>query len=175
MGLDMYLKRVPKVDSNKELDEMLSFQGEWQDKDNEFKTHEEFVEKMKAKIPSLNEERHITKSKYFKIGWIGQEVAYWRKANSIHRWFVENVQDCRDECKPHIASKEKLEELLLTCYDVVDKENINLLPSQGGFFFGSTDYDEWYFEDVRNTIEQLEKILKETDFEKETIYYLSSW
>ena len=31
----------------------------------------------------------------------GQEVcvAYWRKANAIHSWFVENCQDGVDECQ----------------------------------------------------------------------------
>lgn len=33
-----------------------------------------------------------------------------------------------------------------------------LLPTTSGFFFGSTDYDQWYYEDVRWTAEQLGKI-----------------
>ena len=26
------------------------------------------------------------------------EAAYWRKANQIHNWFVENIQDGEDDC-----------------------------------------------------------------------------
>jgi len=29
------------------------------------------------------------------------EAMYWRKANAIHRWFVENVQGGQDDCKPY--------------------------------------------------------------------------
>lgn len=50
-----------------------------------------------------------------------------------------------------------------------------LLPTTSGFFFGSTDYDEWYYDQILNTIEQLDKILKETNFEEYEIYYTSSW
>lgn len=50
-----------------------------------------------------------------------------------------------------------------------------LLPSQDGFFFGGTDYDSYYMDDINRTIEQLEKVLKETDFENEVVYYCASW
>jgi hypothetical protein len=47
-----------------------------------------------------------------------------------------------------------------------------LLPSASGFFFGGTNYDEWYFEDVKNTISILEDALQSKGGE---IYYSSSW
>ena len=50
-----------------------------------------------------------------------------------------------------------------------------LLPTQGGFFFGSTEYDQWYYADVKDTIEIIEKVLAETDFEHEIVMYSSSW
>jgi hypothetical protein len=34
-----------------------------------------------------------------------------------------------------------------------------LLPTQAGFFFGGTDYDEWYLNDVKETVDQIERIL----------------
>lgn len=47
------------------------------------------------------------------------------------------------------------------------------LPPQEGFFFGSTDVDEYYFEDLRNTVRQLKAALTlPDDFE---FYYRSSW
>lgn len=49
------------------------------------------------------------------------------------------------------------------------------LPSSSGFFFGSTDYDQWYYEDVKYTSEKLKEVLKQTDFDKEIVYYSSSW
>lgn len=55
-----------------------------------------------------------------------------------------------------------------------------LLPTQEGFFFGSVDYDEYYYEDICRTIDSLEKILKEDDELGDKGYwvdyqYTSSW
>jgi hypothetical protein len=50
-----------------------------------------------------------------------------------------------------------------------------LLPTQCGFFFGSTDYDEYYIEDVKYTIDIITKALETTDFKTQMIYYVSSW
>jgi hypothetical protein len=49
------------------------------------------------------------------------------------------------------------------------------LPTQAGFFFGGTEYDESYFEGIQDTIEILQKVLEETDFEESVITYQSSW
>lgn len=51
----------------------------------------------------------------------------------------------------------------------------NLLPSTSGFFFGGTDYDEWYVQDIKNTINIITKVLETTDFDTQMIYYCSSW
>lgn len=50
-----------------------------------------------------------------------------------------------------------------------------LLPTTSGFFFGGTDYDEWYINALKETIEIIDKVLEETDFETQMIYYVSSW
>ena len=48
-----------------------------------------------------------------------------------------------------------------------------LLPTQDGFFFGNTDYDAWYLDDVKETAEMLKLILEEGD--SGSFYYQSSW
>lgn len=50
-----------------------------------------------------------------------------------------------------------------------------LLPTTNGFFFGGTTYDEYYINDLKETVEIINKILAETDFETQMIYYVSSW
>ena len=40
---------------------------------------------------------------------------------------------------------------------------------------GSTEYDQWYMEDVVSTVEILTKVLDETDFETQMVAYSSSW
>lgn len=104
------------------------------------------------------------------------ESMYWRKANAIHNWFVENVQDGVDECNEYDVSVEKLKELLNICNDVLEDNDLaeTLLPTQGGFFFGTTDYDEWYFENVAKTAVFLTNTIAEYD-DKEVFVYWSSW
>jgi hypothetical protein len=53
-----------------------------------------------------------------------------------------------------------------------------LLPTTPGFFFGSTDYDEYYMADIDNTIEIIEELIKEKGdkpYLSGDIYYQSSW
>lgn len=103
------------------------------------------------------------------------EAGYWRKANMIHDWFVKNVQDGEDECRPHYVGREQLEELRDLCKQVLENREkaSELLPTASGFFFGSTDYDEYYFQDLEQTVEIIDAALElppSWDFE-----YRSSW
>ena len=110
--------------------------------------------------------------------YVLEEVGYWRKANAIHQWFVDNVQDGEDDCHYHNeVTKAHLEELMMLCGMVLDKPYLarKLLPTQEGFFFGPTEYDDWYFKQLNRTIEIVQNVLKETDFETEMIAYCSSW
>ena len=138
-----------------------------------------------------------------------EEIGYWRKANQIHNWFVEHVQDGEDDCcYHHEVTKEILEELLDTCEKVLANcelvngkiyngykfENgeiipimedgkyvkdpsvaMELLPTTSGFFFGGTDYDEYYVNNIKDTIDIITTALETTDFETQMIYYVSSW
>jgi len=56
----------------------------------------------------------------------GNEV-YWRKANHIHRWFVDNCQDGIDECQLSEVTRKDLNELLNKCNDILNKAN-KMLP-----------------------------------------------
>jgi hypothetical protein len=49
------------------------------------------------------------------------------------------------------------------------------LPTRGGFFFGSTDYDEYYMRKIDNTIEIITSVLATTNFDTHVIKYSSSW
>jgi hypothetical protein len=104
-------------------------------------------------------------------------VGYWRKANAIHKWFVDKCQEGVDECQETWLSREQLQELVDTCKTVLaDKSKAEeLLPSTNGFFFGGTDYDEFYFGDLEYTVERIEKILADKSLEKCDFYYQSSW
>lgn len=116
---------------------------------------------------------------FHQISTIIENVAYWRKSNQIHRWFVDNVQEGNDDCGKYRVTIEQLKQLLNLCKTVLEDHSRaeELLPTQSGFFFGSTEIDEYYFEDLKSTVEQLTPIIEEypsEDFDI-TIYYQSSW
>lgn len=105
-----------------------------------------------------------------------EEIKYWRKSNAIHNWFVQNVQDGVDKCIPHKVNIEQIKKLLETIKAVLkDRDRADeLLPTQEGFFFGGTDYDEWYWGDLEETRDVLEKAVKDHEDGDEYEYH-SSW
>lgn len=112
-----------------------------------------------------------------RISSITELIGCWRKANSIHAWFVENVQDGKDECQRTGVSYSEFVKLLNVCKKVLSnpKKYANtLLPTQSGFFFGSTDYDEDYLDDIRHTIKIIEPIVQEGETGI-SYFYSSSW
>jgi len=109
-----------------------------------------------------------------RISYIIEEVAYWRKANAIHRWFVENCQNGVDECQESYVTHEQLSELVSICKEILKnpKSAPEELPTQAGFFFGTTEYGEPYLDDLRETVRQLEPCLND---DRGEYYYRSSW
>ena len=156
MGLDMYLSKKTYV-------------KQWEHKgDENFQVE---VTKKGEPVSHIKSER---------ISYVEEEVGYWRKSNQIHNWFVQNVQNGTDDCGTYFVSEEQLEELLELCKRVIENNELadELLPSTDGFFFGSTDYDEWYFKDLTNTIKIIETLLSERNedgYLDGDIYYHSSW
>jgi hypothetical protein len=108
---------------------------------------------------------------------VNVKVGYWRKANQIHQWFVDNVQDGEDTCSEYYVDREQLVELLELCKkvkaggkEVAEEE----LPTAVGFFYGSYEIDDWYWEQIDYTIKQLERVLAEVP-EGWSFAYDSSW
>ena len=99
----------------------------------------------------------------YKVESISFELKYWRKANAIHKWFVDNVQEGKDDCGTYYVSKKKLSLLLETITNVIDNPKLanELLPTESGFFFGDMSYDEFYFQNLKDTKEMLEKLLED--------------
>lgn len=109
-----------------------------------------------------------------RVCYVIEKLAYWRKFNALHSWFIHNCAKGNDDCQRILVKRKHLEELLTICIKINEDNSQaeTLLPTQSGFFFGSTDYDENYYEDVKVTIQVLEKILAEPgDF----YYYQASW
>ena len=104
-------------------------------------------------------------------------LAYWRKANAIHKWFVENIQEGNDNCGEYYVNREQLTELMELCESILKGEKLARqdLPTASGFFFGSTEYDDFYKEDLQHTANRIKKILGDSALMKVDFYYSSSW
>lgn len=100
---------------------------------------------------------------------------YWRKANQIHNWFVQNVQRGQDDCGEYYVSKDKLEQLRELCRVSLFEKNPHGLAPVEGFFFGGTDIDQYYWDEIKRTIKLLDKITKHKDYSDLSFYYQSSW
>lgn len=145
MGLDMYLSAKRYI---------------WQsnDKDNDIQN-------------KLNEVMADDLPEGMRVNEVSVNALYWRKANAIHGWFVDNCQDGVDDCKEYYVEREDLEELRDLCKKQLAGEDC-LDPSEG-FFFGSAEKDDYYYQYLRETIEGLDKVLSlppSYDF-----YYRASW
>jgi hypothetical protein len=118
-----------------------------------------------------------------RICYITEQVAYWRKFNALHGWFVNECGGGIDECQDINVDEDKLVELLETLKKVSDNFTLakELLPPVQGFFFGGDEIDEYYKEDVNSTIKIIEELLKEHEQSKEyglysgDFEYRASW
>lgn len=132
-----------------------------------------------AVFPQFNNLMELTQLSNVATDIYGASVevtcAYWRKANQIHKWFVDNVQSGNDNCGEYYVSQDKLKELRDLCQKALDNRDPNLLPPQAGFFFGGTDIDEWYWQDLKNTIAQLDRIFALPQLSELSFSYNSSW
>lgn len=187
MGLDMYLGKRNHV------------------KNYGFEKEEERVV-----ITIKGREKDTKNIKPERISCIIEDVMYWRKANAIHKWFVDNCGDGEDNCQEIYVSRDDLKKLLSICETIIEKcplvkgkvkngetfdaktkkfipimqegkvlTNIEvakeLLPTQEGFFFGGTDYDEYYMEDLKRTVEVLKPIVENMEDDYGDYYYSASW
>lgn len=92
---------------------------------------------------------------------ISLDAMYWRKANAIHRWFVQEVQNGEDDCREYRVGRKQLETLRDLCKDILEhpdaERDSDLEPAVG--CFGSYEKDEWYYEYLKNTVEGLDRVL----------------
>lgn len=125
-------------------------------------------------------------------GWT--EVAYWRKANAVHDWFVTNVQFGEDDCGYYPVQLSQLGQLRDTIdgvlgdfdtnrVDVNDPDFVvpndlrvralDALPPKDGFFFGGQEVDAWYLRDLVYTKSVVDEVLNTIRYGQ--YIYHSSW
>lgn len=197
MGLDMYLSAV-KYESN------YSFQKEKHGENERFNT-------VLSAFPNV---RVSENSPSLEVSFT---VGYWRKANAVHAWFVNNCGKGVDECQEMYVSHEHLLKLKEECLQVlssdipvkpavprtievngdngldigsfisagmavestlIGSEPVDDLPLSpvAGFFFGSTERDEWYFDTIKETLSLINDLIRDyPDEDGWRFSYRASW
>ena len=149
MGLDMYLHRdvfIHTVDGDK-----VVVKGDDNKIKKKIKIHRE--------LPSIH---------------IREPLAYWRKANAIHKYLL-GCAGKEDDCSEAWLYGHHLKQLKEICQEVLDNHDLakDKLPTCDGFFFGSTEYDDYYFEQLRKTITMIDAIDNLNEYD--VIVYTPSW
>lgn len=173
MGLDMYVN-IRHKNTQSKLDAYEAWEQKY--------SYEEF-----QRLTEEQKEEYRNSEPEYDENMYGKELMYWRKANHIHNWFVQNCQggvdDCgryaitvndlmklKELCEKILTMTEKRKEMRYTSYSATEKEEVDILyltpegveyaiehlPSRSGFFFGSTEYDDWYVWWLKNTVEQID-------------------
>jgi hypothetical protein len=136
----------------------------------DFTKYEHTYEHMAKEVKSLDEVKDFFI--YFERYYYAESDVYFRKVNFVYRYFANKLVD--ERC---FADKDDIEELISRCDKVLADHSLaqELLPTTDGFFFGSTDYDEWYFNDVEDCKKQMEDLLSKYDEETDVIFFVMSW
>lgn len=201
MGLDMYFEARHTLSSKRKKDrELIAVLNSFPFSDNEKKelfgedeyssgvycsewTNPELYNLIKdVKLYGQQGQIKIIRAKRGKTGHIRWEVEtesfYWRKENAIHKWFVDNVQNGVDDCGEYQVSYQHMQDLV-AAMDMVLKDKTladTVLPSQSGFFFGGTEYDNWYYDGLKRTRKAFKRMLNSISFNKHWVpFYHSSW
>lgn len=113
-----------------------------------------------------------------------EEAGYFRKFNALHNWIVTHCGNNVDDQYPIKLEFVKLKELL-NILELIDEKTGNaktLLPTQSGFFFGSTEYDDYYYDNIevailiiKKLIEWVEKNKEEEPLIEHNAIYQASW
>ncbi|MDW5525056.1 hypothetical protein R6Z02_14970 [Carnobacterium maltaromaticum] len=99
---------------------------------------------------------------YLHVGEMGMKnsedfemIGIWRKANQIRAFFASYVPEKEGENIDNLVlNLDMLNELESIIKDVLSDKSLapDMLPTQSGFFFGSLEYDEGYFNDLTITL-----------------------
>lgn len=191
MGLDMYLFKETKADRAKRKafeQKERALNEKWTPifkamPKIEFKPwevdHSKMTPEQESNYKTMDAEYNALRdSRDFKF----EEVAYWRKFNALHGYIVRTFAAGVDECQEiTIGGADRLMTVINALEDTFDRLKLNdyddeYLPVHpvGGFFFGSTEVDEWFVSDVSKAIDTLQCIY-DSMTDDDLLVYQASW
>ena len=188
MGLDINFWRLKKTAYDQYNQDTENWEENIKPKDITWDEYEKLPEKEREAYDEANRQRpHF--SDY------AEEIGYFRKVNFLVSFF-----NYEENCELKEITYEEVKWLKTACETVLDAytdsegwrnredadaydyedepwEDVadSYLPTQEGFFFGSTDYDEYYISDVREVKEWCEKVLADTNKEEDVLIMDCWW
>ena len=109
-----------------------------------------------------------------------EEIYYWRKCNQIHNWFIRNgnLDEGYNAGDPSLVIDKDLARKFIDELKIVIENHgkaEELFPTASGFFWGDTAYDDWYFDDLKDTYIALMGEFVNTDWDNEHWEYTCWW
>lgn len=104
--------------------------------------------------------------------YYGHHVGYFRKVNCVYRYFEGKLTD-----ETAWVTKEDCEDIINRCTAVLKTPSLasELMPTQSGCFFGSTEYDKYYFDDLKDVRKQFKSFIKYFKTDNDLMYIYMSW
>jgi hypothetical protein len=117
------------------------------------------------------EEFSLTREEYDTV----EEVWTGRKENHLQRAIEQMKGQSAVNCGYLFLNRLDIALLVRSLRMVHDNHDLAsaVLPTQSGFFYGSTEYDEWYFDDIKRELEDFEQILR--DWDESAAYAYWAW
>lgn len=104
------------------------------------------------------------------------EIAYWRGAWFLKDWFEENCSFNKDDGAELEVEPKDIRKLVELCHEVI-KDPLNaktFLPNNNSNGKSDNPYDTYYFDAIKQTLEQLEPVLdKIAKLQEDDNYYIS--
>lgn len=105
MGLDMYVT-IRHKDTQSKLDAYEAWENKYSYEEYERLTDEQ-KEEYRNSEPEYDDDMY------------GKQLMYWRKANQIHNWFVQNCQGGVDDCERYVITVADLLKLKELCEKIL--------------------------------------------------------
>lgn len=92
----------------------------------------------------------------------GKNSFYFRKYNWLYGWVRRKLKLPElKNCEHYQLTRPMIDDLIDDITKVLSDHSLaeKVLPTEDGFFFGSTAYDDWYYEDLTDAKKQLSELL----------------
>lgn len=174
MGLDMFFYMGDKISTKDIVDynKATRENGEWFDDFVKEDLNKDLPSNELYKIYEEKKEENFKKLNLYKIGKAideAEDIKYFRKHPDLHGFIADSLgymTEYDDNCTYYLIEEDTLHKIKVLAQKVLNDEDIE---EYSGFFWGESTQEDW-----EETLELVNNLLEEVDFDKKSIYY-SAW